>query len=227
MKIITYLLLAVIVFLGGCSNPRNYEVAKLTDEQKKELGQKLNADEGKKLTTWLARKTFSGREIPSGITVGEAIKEEENWLTKKSAQETRAKELKKEIDAERLAKQEEFAKFLTVALVSKKNDLGRYNQRWVGLDIAYENRSDRDIRGVKGVLRITDIFDDSILNINWSYDRGIPAKQKKLETGTGIEINQFKDSHMKLWNTSFGDLKSTFEILTIIFKDGTKIEAPE
>jgi hypothetical protein len=42
----------------------------------------------------------------------------------------------------------------------------------------------------------------------------------------GLEINQFMDQHMKLWTTDFDKIKSTFEVQTIIFKDGTRVDAP-
>ena len=105
--------------------------------------------------------------------------------------------------------------------------MGEYGRRWIGLEIAYENKGDKDIQGVKGILKITDIFGDKIMNVRWSYDRGVPAKQTTAERTSGIDVNQFKDSDMKLWNTDFDKLKSTFETTTIIFKDGTKIDAPE
>jgi len=33
--------------------------------------------------------------------------------------------------------------------------------------------------------------------------------------------------HQKLWNTDFDKIKSNFEVQTIIFKDGTRIDAPK
>ncbi len=221
------LLLVCMVLLSACSNPKNYEVSKLTDDQRKELGKKLTADEGQKLSAWIMRNGLLGKDIPVGTTVEQAIKEQDEWLVKVKDEEARADELKKRVEAERKAKQEEFSRFLTVALVSKVNKNKDYGQRWVSLEIAFDNKSDKDIRGIKGVLKLTDIFDDKIMHINWSFDQGIPAKRSVVERGSGVDINQFMDPHMKLWNTDFDKLKSSFEINTIIFKDGTKINSPE
>ncbi len=42
-------MLLASVLLSGCSDPKSYEVTKLTEEPRKELGQKLTSDEGQKL----------------------------------------------------------------------------------------------------------------------------------------------------------------------------------
>lgn len=221
------LFVAALIILAGCSDPKSYEVSKLTDEQRKELGQKLTADEGQKLTAWMLRNAIAGKEPPVGTTVAMALKQQDEWIAKQKEEEAKAEEFRQRVEAERKAKQEEFAKLLSVALVSKKNSMGEYGQRWVGLDMAYENKSDKDIQGVKGVLKLMDIFGDTIMNVRWSYDAGVPAKKSTVERKSGVDINQFNDAAMKLWNTDFDKIKSTFEVSTIIFKDGTRMDAPE
>lgn len=221
------MLLTTSIFLAGCSDPKEYEIARLTEDQKKELGESLTADEGQKLTGWMMRNAFSGQEPPPGITVAQALAEQDEWVAEQKTEEAAQAELAKRVEAERKAKQEEFAKLLSVALVSKANSVGEYGQRWIGLEVAYENKSDKDIEGVKGILRLNDIFGDKIMDINWSYDGGIPAKTSIVERGSGIDANQFMDRHMKLWNTDFSKLKASYEVSTIIFKDGTKIDAPQ
>lgn len=221
------ILLFCSLLLIGCSDPKSYQVTTLTEEQKKELGQKLTADEGQKLMLWQIRQSLTGKKGGEGVTVEQAIKEQDEWLEKRKGEELKAAEIKKRVEEERKAKQEEFGKLLSVALINKKNTVQEYNQKFVNFELAFENKSDKDIQGVKGILRITDIFDDTIQNIRWSFDNGVKSKQTFVERGAGLDINQFKDEHMKLWNTDFEKLKSTFEVQTIIFADGTKIDAPE
>jgi len=224
LRLMALLLLAAVV---GCSDPKNYEISKLNDEQQKELGKKLNAEEGGKLAAYMVRNAFGGKGVPAGVTVGQAIKEQDEWVSKQKAEEAKAEEIKKRVEAERKAKQEEFGKLVSVALVGKKNDVGEYERRFITLALAYENKTDKDMLGVKGVLRITDIFGDKIMNIRWSYDDGIAAKATRVERGSGLKVNQFMDEHMKLWNSDFDKLKATFDVRSVIFKDGTKIDAPE
>jgi hypothetical protein len=213
--------------LLGCSDPHKFEVAKLTEEQRVEIGKKLNADEGAKLSGYLIRTSFASKELPAGITVGQAIKEQEEWLVKEKAETAKAEELKKKVMAERKVQQDAFAKLLTVVLVAKRNSTGEYDQRMVLLDLAFENKGEKDIAGVKGILRLKDMFGDKILNMNWSFDEGVGARQTTVERGSGIKINQFMDDHLRLWNAASDKIKAVYEVKTIIFKDGTRLDAPE
>lgn len=229
---------ASVLLCVACTDPRDYDATKLTEEQKKELGQKLTADEGQKLMAWMLRQAFTGQQPAIGVSVRNAIKDQEAWAAKvkveeelaavkRKEEEARAAELRKKVEAERRAAEEQFAKTLSVALTGKRNQQGEYGKQFVYLHVAYENKTDKDIQGVKGVLHINDIFGDKIVNVRWSYDRGVAANKRAVETGSGLDLNRFTDSHMKLWNTDFDKIKSSFEVQTIIFKDGTKIDAPK
>lgn len=177
--------------------------------------------------TYIMRTSFASKELPVGITVGQAIKDQELWLESQKVDAAKAEELKKKVKAERKAKQEAFVKMLSVALVAKRNKLGEYDQRMVLLDLAYENKSDKDIAGVEGVLHLNDMFGDKIMNIRWSFDEGVGAKQTAVERGNGIKINQFMDDHMKLWSADSAKIKANYEVQKIVFKDGTRLDTPE
>ncbi|MDO9178628.1 MAG: hypothetical protein Q7U16_10020 [Agitococcus sp.] len=187
----------------------------------------MTSEEGQKLASWMLRSTLTDKASAEGVTVAQALKQQDAWVIKQQEEAVVAAELKKKVEASRKQKQEEFSKLLTVALVNKKSSLGEYGKRWVGLEMAYDNKSDRDIQGVKGILKITDIFGDKVMNIRWSFDSGVMAKQSTTEKNVGVDINQFMDDHMKLYTTDFDKLKSTFEVSTIIFKDGSKMDAPD
>lgn len=221
------MLLSSVVLLGGCSDPKNFDVKKLTEDQKKEVGKKLTAEEGQKLAGWMMRNAMGGKDVPDGTTIAQALKEQDAWIVKVKEDEAKAEELKKRVDAERKAKQEEFAKLLSVAVTSKRQSTGEYNQRMVLLDVAFENKGAKDISGVKSLLRITDMFGDKIINLRWSFDDGVAAGKTAVERGSGLKINEFMNDHMKLWNSDMEKLKFSFEVQKIIFKDGTSVEAPE
>jgi hypothetical protein len=226
-----WLALGAIVFLTvGCRNVRDTELAKLTDDQKASLDKKLGSEEEHLLMSYMMRQgmsqAFGGKGMPDGITVGQAIKEQRDFLAKEKQEEAKAEELKKRIEAEQKRKQEEFAQMLSEVVVSKKNVEGEFGQNYVTMEMAFENKTDKDIQGVKGTLKVTDIFGDLIRNIQFSYDRGIAAKKATTYKGD-IRINRFDGKDLKLYNTDFDKLKTSFETETIIFKDGTKVEAPE
>ena len=217
----------VTSMLLGCSDPHKFEIAKMTEEQKAEMGKKLTADEGAKLTGYIMRTSFAGKDLPSGVTVGQAIKEQEAWIEKEKVEAAKAEELKKKVEAERKAQQEAFAKMLSVALVAKRNTTGEYDQRMVLLDLAFDNKTDKDIAGVKGVLHLKDMFGDKIMNIGWSFDEGVEANKTTVERGSGLKINRFMDDHMKLWNIDSEKITAVYEVKAIVFKDGTRMDAPE
>ncbi len=222
-------LILTAVTLLGCRDIRDSEISKLTDEQRTVLDKKLNGEETRLLMGYMMRQgmsqAFGGKGAPDGITVKQAIQEQRDFLEKQKQEEAKAEELKKKVEAERKAKQEEFARLLSAVLVRKKNVDGEYGQMFVTVEIAFENKTDKDMQGVKGVLKIADIFGDTISNVHFSYDKGVSAGKTSTYNGQ-IEINKFRDSDMKLWNTDSDKLKTAFEIATIIYKDGTKVEAP-
>jgi len=205
------------------------ELAKITEEQRTSLDKKLNGEETRLLMGYMMREgmgqAFGGKGAPDGITVRQAINAQREFLEKQKQEEAKAEELKKKVEAERKAKQEEFAKLLSAVLVRKKNVDGDYGQMFVTVEMAFENKTDKDMQGVKGVLKLADIFGDTISNVHFSYDQGVPAGKTSTYHGQ-IEINKFSDRDMKLWNTDSDKLKTAFEISTIIYKDGTKQEAP-
>jgi hypothetical protein len=219
-------LTSILAMLAACSDPHNYPVTKLTEQQKKEIGVKLTADEGQKLTAWMFRQAVSKQDVSPETTVAQAIKQQDEWVAKTAVEEAKAAELKKRIEEERQAKQAEFAKIVTVAMISKKNVEQSYGRKFIALDVAFENRSQKDIRGILGTLVITDIFDQKIKAIGWVFDSGVPANGRYVETGSGIDVNQFIDSDMKLWNTDEDKLKTHFDVKKILFKDGTSEDAP-
>jgi hypothetical protein len=220
----------IALALIGCANVRDIPLSKLTPEQSAALDTKLNGEEMRLLLGYKMRTAmsaaFGGAGAPDSTTVRQAIEDQRKWTENENREQIKADALKQKVEVERKAKQQEFSQLLSAALVNKKNVEGEYGQHFVALEVAFENKSDREIQGVKGVLRLNDIFGDSISNIRLSYDDGIGAKKVVTYKGN-VDINQFMDNDKKLWNTDFDKLKAEFDTVTVIFKDGTKIQAPE
>ena len=233
----TTLLLALL--LVGCSNPKDAVIPKEISQMDaiKPSIEKLSQEEKDLFAAYMVRHTIGAAmgglfgikadPIPEGMTIGKAISEQKEFLAKQQAKEREEQELKARVEAEKKAKQEEFSKLLSVAVLSKSNDSGEYDQRFVTFEIAFENKSDKDIAGVKGNLKIMDMFGDKVLNINWGFDQGVTAHNTTVEKGSGVKINKFMDDHMKLWNSDYEKLKFQFEVSKIVFKDGTMMDAPD
>jgi hypothetical protein len=219
-------LFAMFVFLTGCSDPKNYEVAKLTNQRRAVMHQILTADQLKKLDDWINRNAITRKGVPPGVTVKQALLDQDDWLGKQKIKETSAHELRENLQAERSARQEMFAKVLSVSLVSKKNKVQEDDRKFVSLEIAYANKADKDIRAVNGVLKLTDIYGNTVIDIDRSIDRGIPARQTVVDHDAGVFINPLMEPQVNLWNTDFDKLKFTFEVSDITFKDGKSINGP-
>ena len=97
---------------------------------------------------------------------------------------------------------------------------GTYQDQ-IQMNLKLTNETDKDIKGVEGVLTFYDIFDNKIKAISVGYDKSIPAHQSKVWE-SGIDYNQFMDEDVKLKDTEFTNLKYKWEVKTIIYADGSK-----
>jgi len=96
-------------------------------------------------------------------------------------------------------------------------------QDFITFEIAFENKTDKDIRGVKGIVSFYDIFNEKIKDIEISYDKGINKHSQKIWNAQ-IEFNPFIDSDVKLKNTEGGNLSYEWKPTVIIYEDGTREE---
>ena len=116
---------------------------------------------------------------------------------------------------------------LTVAVTSmefmKSNwQTGRY-QDAIACSIAFENKTDRPLVGVKGTLKFSDIFGDPIKSINVAYDEGIKANSTAVWKAQ-MDYNQFMDEDKKLAATPLEKLKIEWSPDTYLFQDGSSMK---
>lgn len=85
-----------------------------------------------------------------------------------------------------------------------------------------ENMTNKDIKGVEGELIISDLFGKKIGSTECDITgEDIPANGYITKNGWGIEINEFMDTDMKIYNTNYDDLKFEYKVKQIIYTDGT------
>lgn len=188
----------------GTETTQEVTKSKLTDEEK-ELYKKA--------------VTRGNSTLLDGKTVETIISEERDRQTQeqKELEEKRAKEEQEK---------EELANAVTLN-VYNKNLIPQDTSAWrfsdfVELKMNCKNNTDKDIVAVKGIIHITDLFGNAILDINLLYDTGtIKAKGEIDIKDIGLEINQFMDKHIKLRDTEFEKLKFEFETTSVAFADGT------
>lgn len=190
----------------GTETTQKVEQSKLTEEEK-ELYK--NA---------VAR---NDRELLNNKTIETIISEEKE----RQAEEQRELEEKR---AKEEAEKQELANAVTLN-VYNKNVIYKDTSAWrfndfVELKMNCKNNTDKDIIALNGIIKISDLFDNPILNITLLYDTGtIPAKGEVDINDIGLEVNQFMDSNIKVRDTEFSKLKFTFETKSVAFSDGTTI----
>lgn len=86
------------------------------------------------------------------------------------------------------------------------------------------NDSDKDIRGISGVATFNDMFGKEIIKVNCDLTQGVSANSTATDKSMSLEVNEFKDEHMKLRNTSYEDIQFEYKIKKIVYADGTSEE---
>lgn len=115
---------------------------------------------------------------------------------------------------------------VTVNVTDKINEpqdiyAGRYTP-FVEIRTSITNNTNCGIKGVQGTLYIDDLFDKNILAINWDFTGEMIYSGKTVSrNGYGLEINQFMNEHMKLYDTKYADLKFRYIVKQIVYSDGT------
>lgn len=233
MKIKTVAIIISMLILTACTDPKSYQINSLTSEQKQEVLNKLNDEEKGLYVSFIMRQAFietfgkeEDKQLLKTITVGQAIQKQKEWIVQQKEEEKAQAALKAKVEQEKKAFQENIKSIISLALVDKKNIDGEYGQKYVLIEMALENKGKKDIEGIKGVVKISDIFDEKIINSSFSYDEGIPAGSIA-KYNPSIRINQFMSEHKMLWTTDFKKMKVTIEPEIIIFTDGTKLEIKE
>jgi hypothetical protein len=174
-----------------------------------------------------AAKALGGTEpIFVGKTIGEVIADEKKWRDEQKKKEEEEKRLAAEAKAKEdaLAAQLREAVSLTVfdkGFVPSNPSAGRFDD-YITVKTAYENKSGKDIRAFRGVVRFTDLFDKQIYATAITIDDPLPAGQKGTWNGV-IDYNQFDDDDRALRNAEMQNMKIVWQPRSILFADGSAL----
>jgi len=91
-------------------------------------------------------------------------------------------------------------------------------QDFIIFEITFENKTEKDIKGAKGILTFFDIFDEKITSLEVRYDKGIKKNSQKIWEAQ-IEFNPFIEDDIRLKNVK--EFKYRWEPAMIIYEDGT------
>lgn len=156
------------------------------------------------------------------MTYAEILKEGEKWKAEKERKEAEQKALAKKAAKEEAERMKKLTEAVTVSCFEK--GFSEYNyEEYITYKFVIKNKSDKNIRAVKGGITFTNLFDDEISSLNFVYDQPIEAG-KEITWNAQTDYNQFKDDDKTLRNKDLKDLKVVWKPEKIIFEDGTSLE---
>jgi hypothetical protein len=218
MKKILIPILMSIMFVS-CSGPLDKVYKEDTlDADLTEINKKLNGEDAQTLAAWLVMSKIKNSDL-TGKTYKEILKEAKTY---KNEQEELAAKKKKEKE-ERLSK---IKNAITFAVVDKNFDkrdfsLGKYDS-YITFDIAITNKTDKEIKAMKGPLTFYDLFGEKLYEVN--YTENDPIKPgDTYETVISLEYNEFMNSHETIREKDIKDLKFEYVPDKILFQDGSEI----
>lgn len=228
---------ALIIFLAACSKPQDVVIPTDSKNWDTELAPRVkDLSDGDKqlLSAYLARtkivEAFGGSPMPVGMTVGQAIEKQKEWIAEQDAKKAAEEELRKQVEAKNAATAAELQKSVVIAFVSEHIDPkdfehARYSDTFV-IDMAVKNIGDKPIKGVKAEAIFKNTFGDIIYRTRLNIEEHLSPGQQITWEG-GHELNQFDDTDKKLMNLS----PSTFTVdthpLLVVYEDGTTSGATE
>lgn len=219
------LFILVIILIGfGCSKPLEKPYTEETaDEDIQEMLDNGTID-STELMTMAAYMMIAAMQDENieGKTYSEILEKGKAWQAEKEEEERKQKELAEQAKREEEARTKRLREALRVTIYDKGYNEYDY-QEYLTYKFVFENLTDKEIRAFKGVVMITDLFDDEIKSIPLTYDDRIQANEKVNWNGQ-TEYNQFIDSDVKIRNKDMDDLKVVWKPEQILFTDGTKLE---
>jgi hypothetical protein len=240
----TYLLpTAGIVLIMACG-PKSTIIPQDLDEIEKikPAMEKLSYNDIKLLEGYLMRKAIGAAMgavltdepaepgIPKGMTIGKAIAEQKKFMAEIEKEEKQKAEARAKVEKESELAMGVMRSAVSVEFVSKRivpADKYGFDQN-LEIVFEYRNNTDKEIMGVKGRISIIDMFGKEITALGISNEETIPPKGSINWHGTrSVSFGGHPDGD-KRWVSLPGDkFKVAWEPTMVVFKDGTKLTAPE
>jgi len=91
----------------------------------------------------------------------------------------------------------------------------------ITFNLTFANNTEKNIKGFEGIVDFSDIFDNEIQSVKFSYDQGLQSHYE-VTIEKAIDYNPYIDSDRKLKEISNENLKYKWRVTTILYEDGTK-----
>ncbi len=115
---------------------------------------------------------------------------------------------------------------VTVAVIDKVNT-PKNTDKWIfssysTFHFSITNHTEKDIKGIQGVLDIQDMFGETILRVKCDLTSDVvKAGETVMNKDLSLEINEFINDDVKVYNTEYENLIFIYDINQILFTDGT------
>lgn len=224
---------AMAFVLAGCNKPTEAVIPSDMTKWDTELApqiQKLPDADRMKVAAFLMRgkmgEAFGGKGIPPGMTLGDALKEQNKFEAEQAAAAAREAALKMKLEQEQALVRAQLEKAATVTLLSKRELASNYHVGRISdyqeFKIGVQNSSDKPIAGVSGEIQFIDVFEKEVGSVNFRISETIQPGKSAVWTG-GRDYNKFIDTHQAVWNLEEGKYKTRFVPDTVVYADGTKL----
>ena len=215
------LLIAVFIVLISCSNPINKEYNKKTMSTdldnlvKNNEIDSLGKDE-LQLYIWARQETFT---LPTKIKYKEILSD---FISFKKCKDLSCLALKAKVEKIRIEVNSlELGAKVSVAIIDKFYYETVSKEPYILYQLGIGNFTKKEIKGVNGEMIIKDQF-GVLLQTSEITTTELKYLKKDFYTSTWlIPYNSYNENQLKILNTKFDDLKVEFNIVKILYKDGT------
>lgn len=244
MRILIILLSSIV--LAACNGVKDTPLPRDLEKMGtiKSAIEKLNPEERELVTGYIMRHTIGAtlgnlfgkndvQGIPEGMTIGKAIDEQRNFKENVAIEKSKQQALKEKLKAEGEAAQKKIREavnftFISKRLVKEDNYSGFLINEKLEVVFGYQNKTDKEISGVKGTAIIKDIFGEKISAFNISNDESIPAGKSITWIGSRSLMSSLGDNNDRKFSELEKDKFTVdWEPEMIVFSDGTKITVPK
>lgn len=210
-------LIMITLFITSCSSPLNRKYSDdkfMMDVKAIKESKKLSDEDMKLLAGYIIRAKMTGEKLET-MTYAEMLKKAQDAVAEQKA-------LADKTAKEEAEKRTRLGAAVNVALYNIGYVKGDF-QDHIQYDLAFENKSGKDIKAVKGSLLITDLFDKKIKELDIVFDNGVKASET-FKNSYSTDYNQFMDEDKELRAKSIKEVKFVFTPEKVLFNDGTSLE---
>ncbi|WP_074406091.1 hypothetical protein [Aquimarina megaterium] len=206
----------------SCSSPLNKKFSEKTAEKDmNQLKEKLDSTELMLLAGTMIRLKLQDKDLED-MTYQEILDDGEKWKTEQEKIETEQRILAEKAKKKEAQRIRILSESVIVTCYEKGFSKSNYED-YITYKFAIQNKSDKEIRAVKGQIEFTNLFGDKIKSLNFVYDKPIQSKSETTWDAT-TDYNQFNDGDQTLKNKDLEDIKVIWKPEKIIFFDGSIIE---